>query len=816
YVLAAEWFRGTGTKMVVFSREGNYLRTIAPYPGNIPEERLKGFGRLTQPDGKKSPVVFQGMDGSFLPEFFNPHAHTMAVTSNGWIVFSNSLATGSWYGVQTNQRRAMIIGTDGSCPRDTVFGPVFETEPWAGSLNLAVTPDNKYVYGAGPGKYKYGEPQVSRHVVYRSKLDTMGKAEIFLGTPDVPGSGTGELNDPQGVAVDNNGNLYVADHGNSRVSIFNSNGTLIKSVSVWRPRHIQINRKTGEFFVLSYSMDTLNPVVITKFSTLPAPVFITEKRFTRISTTSTIPVFTLDYFADTAIVWIGSLDYLESTIHGFFDLGDTLVPNPVKIAKRQPDYWAGSKLYGPGYMAISPDESFLYAGCDVWAKLDLNTGAITQTKIRGNELIFAPDTTVYAYSGGGYKDSLAYRYSKEGVRIPFANGANFLNFGPTEFYGPSVGAKGLAILSNGNLVIPNTGWTRSDTIKYSVWDLKSCTKVKTLPIEMPHSAAGFAADRQGNLYFACNVRPKGVAYPEGMRGEFLPDPLASNSFNYPYAFLNYYLFGVGCIIKFPQTAKGIHEHASNISAVPFGTLDDSAIPTDQVNGIYKSHYKVEGAIWQHLGISHCPSPWRGRGDQGCFCFTPRFSVDGHGRIIYPDAYRFNVVVMDNNKNELLRFGEYGNRDQQGKFSAVPSPDIPLTYPMYVEKMKNSLYITDMGSRRITKVKLRYRTWATSDDPVSIEDTPIPASTDVFAYPMPFNPSVNIEIHLVAPSNVTLTVFNTQGRIVKHITSSKLRAGVTRFVWDGRDAHNNSSAAGLYYAKIQIGKNLINKKLMLVK
>jgi hypothetical protein len=172
--------------------------------------------------------------------------------------------------------------------------------------------------------------------------------------------------------------------------------------------------------------------------------------------------------------------------------------------------------------------------------------------------------------------------------------------------------------------------------------------------------------------------------------------------------------------------------------------------------------------------------------------------------------------MDNNKNELLRFGEYGNRDQQGKFSSVPSPDIPLTYPMYVEKMKNSLYITDMGSRRITKVKLRYGSWATSDDPVSSEDTPIPATTEVFTYPMPFNPSVNLEVQLAAPSDVSIVIYNTQGRIVKQFTSSKLRAGVTRFVWNGRDEHNNSSAAGLYYAKIQIGKNVINKKLMLVK
>jgi DNA-binding beta-propeller fold protein YncE len=35
-----------------------------------------------------------------------------------------------------------------------------------------------------------------------------------------PGSGPGEFNGPEGLALDAAGNLYVADHGNQRIQIF--------------------------------------------------------------------------------------------------------------------------------------------------------------------------------------------------------------------------------------------------------------------------------------------------------------------------------------------------------------------------------------------------------------------------------------------------------------------------------------------------------------------------------------------------------------------------------------------------------------------
>jgi plastocyanin len=56
------------------------------------------------------------------------------------------------------------------------------------------------------------------------KFDSNGTHILEFGTT---GAGDGEFYDPQGIATDSNGNVYVADNGNYRIQKFDSNGTFI-------------------------------------------------------------------------------------------------------------------------------------------------------------------------------------------------------------------------------------------------------------------------------------------------------------------------------------------------------------------------------------------------------------------------------------------------------------------------------------------------------------------------------------------------------------------------------------------------------------
>ena len=57
------------------------------------------------------------------------------------------------------------------------------------------------------------------------------QAPTYLTQWGTPGSGNGQFNGPEGVAVDAGGNVYVADTGNDRIQKFGPVTTATKSTS---------------------------------------------------------------------------------------------------------------------------------------------------------------------------------------------------------------------------------------------------------------------------------------------------------------------------------------------------------------------------------------------------------------------------------------------------------------------------------------------------------------------------------------------------------------------------------------------------------
>ncbi len=50
-----------------------------------------------------------------------------------------------------------------------------------------------------------------------------------------PGSGPGQLNTPHSIAADNQGNIYVANRGNARIEVFNSDGKYLRQIKINEP-----------------------------------------------------------------------------------------------------------------------------------------------------------------------------------------------------------------------------------------------------------------------------------------------------------------------------------------------------------------------------------------------------------------------------------------------------------------------------------------------------------------------------------------------------------------------------------------------------
>jgi hypothetical protein len=84
------------------------------------------------------------------------------------------------------------------------------------------------------------------------------------------------------------------------------------------------------------------------------------------------------------------------------------------------------------------------------------------------------------------------------------------------------------------------------------------------------------------------------------------------------------------------------------------------------------------------------------------------------------------------------------------------------------------------------------------------------------YPNPFNPTTRIQIAVPQAEQWTLAIYNVAGQLVRRFdgaTGGPERVTVT---WDGRDAGGAPVASGVYLYRIQAGRFVDVKRMVLLK
>ena len=80
-----------------------------------------------------------------------------------------------------------------------------------------------------------------------------------------------------------------------------------------------------------------------------------------------------------------------------------------------------------------------------------------------------------------------------------------------------------------------------------------------------------------------------------------------------------------------------------------------------------------------------------------------------------------------------------------------------------------------------------------------------------AYPNPFNPTTQMSITLNTTTDVAVKVFNMNGQLIDVIASGQMSSGTYNFTWDATNA-----SSGVYFIQTEIGSEINNQKIMLVK
>ena len=99
---------------------------------------------------------------------------------------------------------------------------------------------------------------------------------------------------------------------------------------------------------------------------------------------------------------------------------------------------------------------------------------------------------------------------------------------------------------------------------------------------------------------------------------------------------------------------------------------------------------------------------------------------------------------------------------------------------------------------------------------------LPKDTQLLAnYPNPFNPETWIPYQLSKPTDVTLTIYNIKGRVVRTLDLGHQRAGLYQTRgrsahWDGRNAVGEHVSSGVYFYTLTAGDFTATRKMLILK
>jgi DNA-binding beta-propeller fold protein YncE len=705
-----------GHKITTYTRDGKHVKVLAPFPADIPPEKVKALGVFQTADGDLVPHVYNWETLSFYPDNVGvrgrdmPEMSSPAVDSRGrvyWLVKGPAL---------------VAVDADGGIPYETFLGPKLLTDVkevrlagegyhfWSELPSLAVSADDKTVYFAGlatgHGDYKKARPLPC---VFRVDAAKRGPAEIFVGKLDQPGKTDTLLTAPRGLAVAK-GLLYVADPAANRVAAFKeTDGSFAGEIAVEKPHSIGVDPNNGAVYVCAYTGTQTADLV--KFSGLGGKeLYRNTLPRTGQSPNAGMHRIAVDASAKPVRIWMPQVYGGPHRLHCFEDAGDKFVD---KGDPRPNDFWGE----GPGDITVdrTRGEVYIKANGSKTYRLDDKTGAVKDVIdvsrvhpgiVLAAQLVPGQDGNLYVFTwnqGLWRLDRTGKPLNWEGLdtyRIPIEGMMNFqMRYLALKPYAPP---DEIYVIGTANYLTKDP----KDAGRYLTLNVVGQDgKTKRTVIWQCLNGAIPRLDPKGNIYIADLVKPVDRSYPEFFDGKLPAPPKNTGGGD-----LFWYSYMYGSIVKFPPSGGVIWHQKDHLPKSAVGEPPAELLALPRVP--FKRHYayqphltgEIQGALWTRFGYAPYSAHMSGNTSH-CMCQGSGFDVDPFGRVFFPNLGQFRIEVIDTNNNPITTFGKYGNEDSGGPDAGVKKPDIPLAWPTYVAVSDRWVYVADTVNRRVVRVKL---------------------------------------------------------------------------------------------------------------
>ncbi len=746
----------------LFSHEGEYVRTIYPYPADKVDQ-VKGITWNTHPDGFRFPQK-QGYWRS-----------TLQVGGPG----GDHSWGGSAYSLAVNNGRVAVVGdrigrfaTDGTSGGMESIGPKFHPKYMKGLFgpipitprSAALSPDGKTLYLTACHanvrlSSKTNWMQSSHHwlhAVYRMDLEGDKPPELWLGERDKPGNDNQHFTRPSSVTCDTIGRVFIGDYLNNRVQVYSPEGKWMKTIPVKGPAQIQIDPKTQEIYVFSWRLPrplksktlmSLNPTLFRMegiqkakpklLAQYPLPLKGHDSKSTWWNPAQDPYRGVIDFWAQTPTVWLVNGDSFKkrrNADQGYdpahqagivaFALKEGTLSKVVafheEVSKsgiqQEPPRFQRQRLYADprnGECYVAEGHTWAGMGFTRLVHIDPKAGTCESKKIGvlAEDMAIDPAGMVYYR----LQDKAIGRFNLDtGREVPYDYGVEWdkligvlriPSLRPVYFH-----QSGMDVSPKGDLVVScynDSTDSRKKTKKVS--KAGKHYKPKLYPGRY-HYGEVHVFDKHGHMKNQDAI--KGV--PDG-HGTFIDQQGDIYVLTAHHRILDKkkkFGYRAGTVMKFKPGAGKLYSQKKCLVALnslnrPKGDPD---LASDQAGSVW-----VEGAEWMYSGIGHAhPSA-------PCQCWNTRFDVDYFGRSFLPETDRCQVAVLDTNGNLMMHIGRYGNVDDGMPLVThanprlkIPNPrsiggdEVSFVYPAYTATHSDHrLYVADPGNSRIVSIKLGY-------------------------------------------------------------------------------------------------------------
>ncbi len=98
----------------------------------------------------------------------------------------------------------------------------------------------------------------------------------------------------------------------------------------------------------------------------------------------------------------------------------------------------------------------------------------------------------------------------------------------------------------------------------------------------------------------------------------------------------------------------------------------------------------------------------------------------------------------------------------------------------------------------------------------VSDAPEVTALELDNYPNPFNPETTIQFDIPNHAQTKLSVYNVRGQLVKTLIDQPMDAGQHNAVWNGQDNSGKPVSSGVYLYRLEAGKQVITRRMLLLK